>query len=45
MHLAHRVFEPTAEAGSGTPTAGGQRPLVLLIDACCYRWIMVEWRG
>jgi hypothetical protein len=32
-----RIFEPVAEAGGGTPTAEGPLPLVLLIDACCYR--------
>jgi acetyl esterase/lipase len=32
-----RLFEPAAEAGSGTPPAEGPLPLVLLIDGCCYR--------
>jgi hypothetical protein len=31
------VFEPTTEAGSGTPVAAGPLPLVLLIDGCCYQ--------
>ena len=31
------VFEPTTEAGGGTPVALGPLPLVVLIDSCCYR--------
>lgn len=29
------LFEPTTEAGRGTPVATGPLPLVLLIDGCC----------